>query len=266
MEPAGYGVQLARDAAHRRVAGGNVFRRRPRRAASSSTPCAIFRRHWTSRTARASRWKVPRDRRRLSCRAAVVLLARVATCARVAAVRRCVVGTGRHSRLRWPGVSRSASRCTAIPPRSRLRHCSSPQLSVRCQTGRRCLCPSPSRDSCSRLPRGSPIRRVAAGPTCKASRPTARARSRRLQVSRAFLHGCACGPRSPKQSTSSRFAAKPPARSDGDEDDSAVGDRRHGSVMRGGKRRRKKRGVTLARNPLVHVVGDTGFEPVAPAV
>ena len=28
----------------------------------------------------------------------------------------------------------------------------------------------------------------------------------------------------------------------------------------------KKRGVTLARNPLVHVVGDTGFEPVTPAV
>jgi hypothetical protein len=31
-------------------------------------------------------------------------------------------------------------------------------------------------------------------------------------------------------------------------------------------RRDKKRGVTLARNPLVHVVGDTGFEPVTPAV
>ena len=30
--------------------------------------------------------------------------------------------------------------------------------------------------------------------------------------------------------------------------------------------RHKKRGVTLARNPLVHVVGDTGFEPVTPAV
>ena len=31
-------------------------------------------------------------------------------------------------------------------------------------------------------------------------------------------------------------------------------------------RRGRQKGVTLARNPLVHVVGDTGFEPVTPAV
>ena len=32
------------------------------------------------------------------------------------------------------------------------------------------------------------------------------------------------------------------------------------------RRNRQKRGVTLARNPLVHVVGGIGFEPTTPAV
>ena len=32
------------------------------------------------------------------------------------------------------------------------------------------------------------------------------------------------------------------------------------------RREGKKRGVTLARNPLVHVVGGIGFEPTTPAV
>jgi len=45
------------------------------------------------------------------------------------------------------------------------------------------------------------------------------------------------------------------------------GPRRIGRIVAGWSRRNgQKRGVTLARNPLVHVVGGTGFEPVTPAV
>jgi hypothetical protein len=37
-------------------------------------------------------------------------------------------------------------------------------------------------------------------------------------------------------------------------------------ARRSSRKRGKKKGVTFACDPAVHVVGDTGFEPVTPAV